>query len=732
MSRATGPDDVMPVLSTRARLAGRAAVLVSATSRRLGRGGGSVIGGRAGLLLAPDLLALLAAGRSVALVSGTNGKTTTTHLLAAALGGGDRVATSSAGANLPPGLVVALAASPPGTPAVLEVDEAYLGTVAGAVAPRVVVLLNLSRDQLDRVSEVRMVANRWRRALTDLETTVVANADDPLVVWAAGTAPKVIWVNAGLLWRGDAIGCPACDGKIIFSDSDAPGNEASGGWSCVCGFARPHPDARLIDGHLATADGRRLPLHLRLPSRANRANAAMAAVAAGVMGVDESDALAAMAVVTDVEGRFATVTHAGVTARLLLAKNPAGWTELLDLLEGGTEPVVIGINARIADGHDPSWLWDVPFERLSGRLVVATGDRRKDLAVRLRYAGIDHMTVENQLDALTAPGAAAVQYVGNYTSFQDLRRLLPGSARQEPVRRSLSVPLVSALEVPVPRSSSRRTTGESALRVVVIYPDLLGTYGDSGNGRILACRAAWRGIPVELVLARSDEPLVRGADIYCIGGGEDGPQIQAAERLADGVLASAVGSGAIVLAVCAGYQIMGTSFPGPDGRPYTGLGLLDIDTIKSPGPRSVGELVAAPFDGGRNPTGVTDVHFGHLTGFENHAGLTRLGPSVRPLARVLTGVGNGADVRPDGTRTEGAWSGRVVGTYMHGPVLARNPALADLLLTLATGASLSPLEDEEERALHDERVRSLDVGGGASVSAQAVAKWRQLTGGRGR
>ena len=113
--------------------------------------------------------------------------------------------------------------------------------------------------------------------------------------------------------------------------------------------------------------------------------------------------------------------------------------------------------------------------------------------------------------------------------------------------------------------------------------------------------------------------------------------------------------------------------------------------------------MATPFDGGRRSDGA-GLPFGQLTGFENHGGVTRLGPSVRPLARVVTGVGNGDDVRPDGSRTEGAWAGRVVGTYMHGPVLARNPALADLLLALATGRALEPLDDEEESALHDERI----------------------------
>ncbi len=688
---------------------------VSGASRRLGFGGGSVIGGRVGLLIAPDLLSVLAADRPVALVSGTNGKTTTTHLLAAALGGPGRVATSAAGANLPPGLAVALAAAAAGTPAVLEVDEAYLGAVAKATAPRVVALLNLSRDQLDRVGEVRLVAERWRRELSGLETTVVANADDPLVVWAAGSARKVIWVAAGMLWRNDAVGCPSCDGQVAFTDDGS-------GWSCVCGFSRPQADARLVDNELVTADGRRWPLELRLPSRANRANAAIAVIAAGVLGVDVADALHAMAAVRDVEGRFSLVDHDGTRARLLLAKNPAGWTELLDLLDGGTDPVVIGINARIADGHDPSWLWDVDFERLAGRQVVATGDRRRDLAVRLRYAGIAHRTVENQLEALGAAGAASVEYVGNYTAFQDMRRLLVAHADGGPRRDRPAGAEVPARRVPpvVSAPASAPSGGSSALRVVVIYPDLLGTYGDAGNGRVLAARAAWRDIPVELVMALSGTALPEGGDIYCIGGGEDGPQIQAAQRLAQGALGRAVAGGATVLAVCAGYQIMGRSFPGPDGRRYDGVGLLDLDTVKGTGPRSVGEVVAeplaAPSELAPPPTAALET----LTGFENHGGVTSLGPTARPFARVVSGDGNGP-----GSGTDGAWAGKIVGTYLHGPVLARNPTLADVLLTLATGTALRALEDGEEEALHGERLSAPPAARAASARGSALA-WRRL------
>jgi hypothetical protein len=255
--------------------------------------------------------------------------------------------------------------------------------------------------------------------------------------------------------------------------------------------------------------------------------------------------------------------------------------------------------------------------------------------------------------------------------------------------------------------------------VVVIYPDLLGTYGDVGNGRVLAGRAAWRGMPVELVLAQSDQPLPAGGDIYCVGGGEDGPQVHAAERLADGVLGRAVAGGAAVLAVCAGYQMMGHSFPGPDGRACAGIGLLDVDTVKGTGRRAVGEVLADAFDAPPDvnvPDGVLPL--GRLTGFENHAGVTRLGASTRPLARVVSGVGDGG-----GSGTDGAWAGRVIGSYLHGPVLARNPRLADLLVALATGTAPAPLDDHEEDALHAERIRSV------SGSSRATGGgWRRLVG----
>ncbi|MGC8625963.1 MAG: DUF1727 domain-containing protein [Acidimicrobiales bacterium] len=419
--------------------------MLGALSRWSGRGSGSVVGGHVVLVIDPQALRRLSAGREVLLVSGTNGKTTTTKLLATSLSASGPVVTNVLGANLPTGLVTALGARPTSAPAVLEVDEAWLESVTEEVRPSGLVLLNLSRDQLDRNNEVRQVAQRWRRACEGVPSPafVVANADDPLVVWAAYKAERAVWVGAGLLWKGDATGCPACGGQVRFAmtstgaagaamTSAGAAMTAGTGWACAeCGFHRPSPEIWLAyDGaagaELVFASGERYPLVLSLPGRCNQANAAMAVAAAVASGRPVAQALEAMPAVQDVAGRYATVRAGPVLARLLLAKNPAGWAEVFGMLHPPPSPVVIAINARTADGHDPSWLWDVAFEQLRGRLVVASGERGLDLAVRLHYADVDHVHVPDLGQALKTAGAegaraaSAVDVVANYTAFHQL------------------------------------------------------------------------------------------------------------------------------------------------------------------------------------------------------------------------------------------------------------------------------------------------------------------------
>ena len=212
-------------LPWRTRLATGIGGATAGLSRRLGRGGGSVVGGRAILAVDPDALRRLAAGRTVALVSGTNGKTTTTTLLRAALTTAGPVASNVLGANLPPGLAAALAAAPPGVAAALEVDEAWLGRVVDATAPRAVALLNLSRDQLDRNNEVRQLAATWRRtfAAQGEAATVVANADDPLVVWGAQARPTSVGSAPGSRGRWTRPGAPAVAAGSVFGHDGALG-----------------------------------------------------------------------------------------------------------------------------------------------------------------------------------------------------------------------------------------------------------------------------------------------------------------------------------------------------------------------------------------------------------------------------------------------------------------------------------------------------------------------------
>lgn len=259
---------------------------------------------------------------------------------------------------------------------------------------------------------MRHVARAWHEALTGFVGTCVANADDPLVVSAAVDAPSVSWYAGGLESREDAIACPRCLGRIAFDDR---------GWRCTCGLERPEPNATLLED-TALVDGVTVPFTTSLPGAFNRANGLAALLAAVRMGIDPDAAAAEIGSVRDVAGRFSTVDVEGTRARLLLAKNPAGWSALLHLLEHDEAPVVIAVNARIADGLDTSWLYDVPFERLGARRVVATGDRWRDLSVRLFYAGVEHAAEADAHRAIAVAGAHGrdVDVIANYTAFAEL------------------------------------------------------------------------------------------------------------------------------------------------------------------------------------------------------------------------------------------------------------------------------------------------------------------------
>ncbi|MCA1690029.1 MAG: glutamine amidotransferase [Actinobacteria bacterium] len=232
------------------------------------------------------------------------------------------------------------------------------------------------------------------------------------------------------------------------------------------------------------------------------------------------------------------------------------------------------------------------------------------------------------------------------------------------------------------------------LRVCALYPDVMNIYADRGNLLMLERRCAWRGIGFRLRAAGIGEALTE-ADLYYLGGGQDADQVRCAADLvahkADG-LDRAAAAGSVVLGVCGGYQLLGRSYRLGD-EAIRGVGLLDVETVREAGPRLIGNVAIELTDGRV------------LAGFENHGGRTRLGSGQAALGRVLRGHGN------DGrSGAEGARSGNVIGTYLHGPLLPKNSWFCDWLIATALGAGeLAPLEDELEAAAHQGALRAAGV-----------------------
>jgi len=424
-SHPAGVTSISTARLTAATVAGR---LAGAASRIARRGTGASIQGRVMLKLDPSALGKLLVGKRIALVSGTNGKTTTTHFLAAALReslnhDAHRLVHNADGANLHHGLASALSRHPQAEIAILETDERVVADMIRLGRPEVLVLLNFSRDQLDRHHEIKGLGRSWRQALAEAGPAgpvVVANADEPLIVWAALAAKQVIWVDTATTWTQDSSLCPKCDANLVRTQPD-PITGQRGDWYCTgCGLAQPKGDFRVEGGTIVDRAGHVWDPQLGVPGTFNISNAACALAAAELMSVDTRTALTGIRTVRSPAGRFATARFGNTTARLLLAKNPAGWAEALPLAQSQT--VVLAIDSAAADGRDVSWLWDVEYERLAGRSVIATGRRAQDLAVRLSYAEVDYRCVPDLAEALTGH-PEPVDVIATYTPFQRLRKM---------------------------------------------------------------------------------------------------------------------------------------------------------------------------------------------------------------------------------------------------------------------------------------------------------------------
>lgn len=410
-----------PLRRMRSGIAIAAAQLATAASRATGRGSGGMIGGLVANAVDPEIMRTLADDRPVVLVTGTNGKSTTTRMLVAAMRSKYSIATNEGGDNMDAGIISALLAGRDASHVVLEVDELHVPAAVDRLQPTCLVLLNLSRDQLDRVGEINKIERVLRDAVrSNPEMTIIANCDDVLVTSIAYDAPNVIWVAAGSGWQGDAVTCPRTESRIVYEGTHwRATKELLDGRP----FERPTPTWAVDADTIHTPEGD-VTLDLNLPGQANRGNAAQAIAAATVYGVELKSAVDAVNSVDNVAGRYSTITYGEHEVHLLLAKNPAGWQEALSMVDRSADGLVIAVNGQVADGEDLSWLWDVRFEDFSGLAVKASGERGTDLAVRLTYAEIDHQLLRDPLAAIRACPPGHVEVLANYTAFRDLKKAL--------------------------------------------------------------------------------------------------------------------------------------------------------------------------------------------------------------------------------------------------------------------------------------------------------------------
>lgn len=680
---------------------------------------------------------------------GTNGKTSTNNLLADAFeASGRTIICNRTGANLAAGISSALLQQPAAQWGVFECDELWLAHVLPHLRSNYVLLLNLFRDQLDRCGEIDRIQTSIAGALTaSPDTVLVYNADDPLCARIADEVPNRtvafgLSESMGLAQNTvtDAQMCQKCDGMVRYHYRQYG---QLGDYFCdQCDFARPTLDFAGRDIAIGPS-GVTMEVcgpagcesvHTPQPTPYAAYNLVASYALCREVGIPTADFQRAQDAFNPRNGRLQRYRLGGRDVLLNLAKNPTGFNQNLKIVEADRGPKMVAffINDQVADGRDISWIWDIDFEELADQpdtVVFAGGSRAHDLAVRLKYAGIEAAVIEGiedafaRLGALTAAGVlpadAAVYAIANYTALPPVHAALNAMEAAEPAEAAACI----ADAAPTPRpgdpaealasegrseeSGDATATSEPPVVIAHMLPDLLNLYGDGGNVRILEQRLRWRGIPVEVRRIQHGEAVdFSQVDLVFMGGGPDREQKLASEQLLamrDELAAYVEGDGPL-LAICGGYQILGRQWLWGDEL-VPGLGLIDMET-RRPGTsadRLIDNMVL------ESPLAAHPV-----VGYENHAGRTYLGESVEGFGRVVSSCGHGNN---DDDRVEGARYKNVVGTYSHGPLLSKNPEVADWLLARAlerraerTGtpaADLAPLDDSAELAANASMVKRL-------------------------
>lgn len=709
--------------------------------------------GKIALYVDPRLIADLApklAKGSICVV-GTNGKTTVTNLLADALElAGNRVVCNRTGANLDSGVATSLLHAGPSDWGVFECDELWLAKILPQLQATYVVLLNLFRDQLDRVGEIDRIQDSIVGALEKSPGTVlVYDADDPLCARIAERAANrsiAFGVNEDLGLPqnsvADAQMCQRCSSMLEYAYRQYG---QLGDFSCpTCGFSRPELDYAAtgvqlgIDGLSFDVRGQRLSAPYTGAYMVY--NLLATAAAADLAGCPLPSLQKAIDSFDPQNGRLQTFDVAGRRVLLNLAKNPTGFNQNLKIVaqDAGDKVVAFFVNDKEGDGRDVSWLWDIDFEELASDpaelTVFAGGMRANDMQVRLKYAGVQAEVVADAEDLLERiagmPRETNAYLIANYTALPPVHEVLTNVAqvqqgqREEPSRSrsachaaertSVREGKHEKAEIGCEGSSQRRpdpAAGKPTELVLAhLFPDLLNLYGDGGNVRILEQRLRWRGIPVEVKRVNHGETVdLSGVDLVVLGGGPDREQRLASAELMGmrEQLHAYVEDGGVLLAICGGYQILGHEWLLGD-EVVKGLGIVDMTTERAAG-GSGDRLID-------NIALTSPLAHRPVVGYENHAGRTHLGAGVEPFGAVSSSTGHGNN---DADKQDGVRYKNVVGTYLHGPLLAKNPEVADDLLKraldrLAERANvprieLAPLDDSAEQNANDAMAKKLGV-----------------------
>ncbi len=691
--------------------------------RTLARRPASQLPGRVALAIDPHVMERLARKlrQGSIVVCGTNGKTTTTNLLADAIElTGRRVLCNREGANMAAGVATSLLQGSWADWAVIEADELSTIHIVPALRPSYLVLLNLFRDQLDRAGEIDHVQDVLVRALASSPNTVLVTCgDDPLCAGVAlrarqaGTRVIAFGVGEDLGLAPDRVPeagfCQVCGDRLVY---DYRSYAQLGAFRCPRGdFSRPDLDFVATDVRMShegitlqvDGGGDTAVLDVSFGGPYMVYNVLAAYVAASLARVDAPSFQRSLDAFDPHNGRLQHFRIGGREVILNLAKNPTGFNQNLALLCADPSPksVYVVVNDNYNDGKDISWIWDVDFERLGREAkasqVMVGGHRANDLQVRMKYAGISAPIVEDASEALSMIGSLSsdmpLYLLCNYSALSPTKKeletlaKLKAKAQAEPdlpnCPDSASQPKPKVVVSPCSRKHANHK-----LVIAHLYPELLNLYGDSGNILCLRKRIEWRGMEAEVrEVGVGDLPSFAGVDLVFIGGGSDREQRIVCDYLLAqrAELSAYVEDGGVLAAVCGGYQLLGESYLMGDEK-VQGLSLVDFYTDRGT-PRIIGNIAVQ--------SGISSCP---IVGYENHGGRTHLGPDVSPLGRVLHGRGNDAT-----SGYEGCLYRNVLGTYIHGPLLPKNPDVADWLISRALErrygcVELEPLDDLVELA----------------------------------